>query len=727
MGRLTIVRYQIVHAILQSATSNATVDMRFKAIRKLDDIDRVSREPPNSDRIVAAETEWLCSLEIMLASPLLLPGVAPEEAAPPPPSFTSPFAHTLLSLFGVAISQAPSDPGTRLWKFETRLPGIHIEQPRDAPAAILDQPRPPVADGLGQEPTTRELTALVNSSLKGTKVILHSGEQSMFAKYLTSFLASWGMDLTHVPLDVDESDTASTRSDRSWVRHKRDQCGPIDSGFAGGNSSAETPSNIQSPSVKSSVDASEPLPPEAVAASYVLIDDDVITLRRVLLALRPPMPLHLPSQLAKRPQLASRRSRSSPHVRQSHTQQQQNTTESTIILFSSLTQYRQVREVVQEVLATSRGPTLPHVIVVPKPASPRRVLTALYLAMRQTQIDPFLPPIATSPSSPGSQYWAPKLSPALAGLESEVHGAREGKAGSDPGQPRVRTPPVFSPSHLPHPPSPLGRISDEQVSYFSSVAQTLGGTAASQGMVVQSPDGRPAIFFQPSSKNVRVMPGRAASIREQRGEGSVEDKPRHEVAAPHDIGLGRHDSGSQGEDGSGATSPVPPPTDTPAMHLNSFISAARGTRSPEVQLETGELSSAPTPPPLPPQVTPAPATAQRQPSSPGSGASRPPSIRRNTAGSPKTETIRARGMTSGGTPPASPPVPQGRKVSAMPPTTLSREPSTSSMGVGQRRRVPSTTIVPGAKGRSRANTLKRTTPSVPPISVLIVEGASDPP
>ncbi|CAG8729644.1 5975_t:CDS:2, partial [Ambispora leptoticha] len=76
-----------------------------------------------------------------------------------------------------------------------------------------------------------------------------------------------------------------------------------------------------------------------------------------------------------------------------------------VIHFTSLTKYKLVKDTVQLILSPANGSfPLLQVLVIPKPAGPRRFLTALHTASNKIVVDPLYMPIATSPMSPGQKY-----------------------------------------------------------------------------------------------------------------------------------------------------------------------------------------------------------------------------------------------------------------------------------------------------------------------------------
>ncbi|KDE07970.1 hypothetical protein MVLG_01876 [Microbotryum lychnidis-dioicae p1A1 Lamole] len=591
------------------------------------------------------------------------------------------------------------------------------------------------------EPIAEDLIRFARTSLQGLRVALHAGENSSFAKHLTHHLAGWGMDLTHIALDHDEA--ASTKSGRPRFDSGDHSNEPLNSplrklGLADGLSlsSGGVPSDL----------ATDP------ASSLIVIDDDVTTLRRLLYTLRA-LPLHYHQALpTKRPQLATRRTRSSPHVRQI-TQVPQTQATCVIIHFASLTQYKTIKELVQDALAHTKSPSLPEVLVIPKPAGPRRILTALWTALKRPSIDPSLPPIATSPSAPGVQYWSPKLSPAVGGDEGKPELASdkgEGNVSSGNANVRVHTPPTSSlPSSMTngHPPSPLETISDDQMSYFSGMAQNMDGATPSEGVVFQSPNGRPAIFFQPSTRRVsngkthRDREASVPSVRSRQGSQNTATSPKigepfaspsssqaAPVATPHEIGLGHIRRSSSGSSSTSPKNESPHliPIGTPALTLDSFIlsakSRAAGEEDPLLMADPG--TNVPSPRPsdsLQRQGSSASLTTHRltapTPSSIGTGAVAGSSSPRMGPSGVSAAAARRVGSNTSSTPPSMSPSIGGTGTASSNKTATSA-PATPQTFHSSPPRRPTAGHSP--KSRRRPSR-KVTLPAVPPINVLIVE------
>lgn len=383
---------------------------------------------------------------------------------------------------------------------------------------------------------------------------------------------------------------------------------------------------------------------ELAGTNFVVIDDDVNVLRRRLAQIRravtakfrPQALPHTIGSLRKRPGL-QHRPRSSPSIRMATNQalpsipgtieEGHSETDETakkiidfdplqvvILHFTSLSNYKVVQDTIYaSVFAASdsnmttysggfspypMGEMIPEVLVIPKPAGPRRFLTALHTAVQKPFIDPFFAPIATTPMSPTAQFrvspWAIPLggtpttftpygmTPALAAaaaaaaaagagvtgsrivtgrqhssgstgsaggsvtsssarlptlgstgsadrrspkghpaeqqmLQQQQQNAAAAAAGTIPSMTIPMVPMTYTGQphmYTPHPPSPLGR---DAVEYFSvNAAATQIGD--STGVLVHSPDGRPAgIFFQPQQQSREGRRANSSSASEQQG------------------------------------------------------------------------------------------------------------------------------------------------------------------------------------------------------------------
>ena len=184
-------------------------------------------------------------------------------------------------------------------------------------------------------------------------------------------------------------------------------------------------SNPQNPAA-TAADARGPDGKLVVPFNFVMIDDDVVTLQRELLRIRSAVPMlksALSSALAlsagdasgERPPL-QHRTKSSPQIERVLAQhpeaastasnlltQQESSMSQVIIFFTSVRSYRVVKDAVQPIIDSARysgAPPPPEVMVLPKPAGLRRLLTALYAAEHKPFVETPFTPIATSPLSP---------------------------------------------------------------------------------------------------------------------------------------------------------------------------------------------------------------------------------------------------------------------------------------------------------------------------------------
>jgi osomolarity two-component system response regulator SSK1 len=305
---------------------------------------------------------------------------------------------------------------------------------------------------LSSEPTLQELFAF-SETLRGKKVTLCASSRGSFANHLSSYLTAWGLDVSHYALDPLQPR------------------GPQD---------AENDAAFFQPSTG----------PSIPHTSFVLIDDDIEVLKESLQAIKADANAQNQTSPKPRPSLIHR-PKSTPQLLRGLPSLSKLVQNTTVVHFTSLANYKRVKDIVQSFVVSSQK-QLPEVLVIPKPAGPRRVLTALYTALMKPVVDPFFSPIATSPATPtrNSSFYFP-------------HDQQKGRQGSRPNANRRSDSDKSGKSqgdreHFVVPPSPLS-ISDS-IEYFSETATRLG-TSPSSGLVIQSPDGQPAgIFFLPGSK-----------------------------------------------------------------------------------------------------------------------------------------------------------------------------------------------------------------------------------
>lgn len=369
-------------------------------------------------------------------------------------------------------------------------------------------PRTPIHEfgtegGGTPEPSIELLTTFVES-LKGKKATLYASSKRSFAQHLTSYLTAWGMDVSHVSPDGNVDGVTDSPTSPPPANNRTPQVLSVYPANVEGTLGSSVPSNAE---------ATQPLTESPL---FILIDDNIDILKERLQALR--IEQNQPSSYRnprKRPSLAANhRPRSSPHLARLLGQ---NTTlrqpaPATIMMFASLSKYKLVKDVMQSIVTSYAASSipLPEVMMIPKPAGPRRCLTALHTAVTKPTVASSFIPIATSPTSPSvntqTSFFSSRRNsvsnnpPASPSSTSSTTKSRPVGSRSDSDRSTRSTKDILEqPPNLP--PSPLAL--PDNVEYFSAAAQKLG-TSPSSGLVIQSPDGQPAgIYFHPRSKSSR--------------------------------------------------------------------------------------------------------------------------------------------------------------------------------------------------------------------------------
>ncbi|KAL5527154.1 hypothetical protein ACEPAG_5945 [Sanghuangporus baumii] len=356
----------------------------------------------------------------------------------------------------------------------------------------LRQPYSNMNIQLASEPSLEELLQFAET-LKGKKVVLHASAKGSFAHHLTSYLTTWGLDVSHMTMAASEEDASDAAS--------AETAGNMDDTSRRTSPSVimtDSPAPIEVNPIEEQLRQTS----ERSSTSFVIIDDDVDALRNRLLELRSEPVFNL-----KRPKLAAyHRPKSSPQIVRAKGLKQlstvhQNTSHPVTIHFTSLQNYRLVKDLIHTILSSpSSSGLIPEIIVLPKPAGPRRVLTALRTAVVKPIVDPFFSPIATSPMSPIGQGVNP-FSPFATGTPASRKSGRPTTSPRTTSDRSLRSSKDGVEIVQRLPPSPL-RESDS-LEYFAEAAERLG-TSPSSGLVIQSPDGQPAgIFFHPRGAGPR--------------------------------------------------------------------------------------------------------------------------------------------------------------------------------------------------------------------------------
>lgn len=354
---------------------------------------------------------------------------------------------------------------------------------------------------IANEPSLDQLLQFVET-LRGKNATLYASASGSFAHHLSSYLTAWGMNVSHMSTEPD--------ADGEYQQWGEERAATLDN----------------SPPLEGTSPTSPPERRISSEPAFILVDDDVAVLRHCLQKTKAEQAYPLTLHTRKRPSLANNhRPRSSPQVARvmgMSTSSPPHHPQIVIVHFTSLSNFKLVKDAVQSILTPANGPhtRMPEVIVIPKPAGPRRFLTALHTAVTRPVVDPFFVPTATSPMSPGlhsiSPYFNFTTQPKSPGRSTtSIRTASDRSA---------RSPKDFaselSVSHAP--PSPLGQ--SDGMEYFSDAVVKLGASPTT-GLLIQSPDGQPTgIFFHPKARtpsgssippSPKMEPTRAQEGREQ--------------------------------------------------------------------------------------------------------------------------------------------------------------------------------------------------------------------
>jgi osomolarity two-component system response regulator SSK1 len=406
-----------------------------------------------------------------------------EDFARPTPDFSTLLLRRLLRQIGASLTPnlEPNLPSRRSYELTVIL---ERGSPLNAKTPIPNCPNEPdyeeYGDFFANEPSLEDLNQFAEQ-LRGRKVTLYASSKSSFAHHLTSYLTSWGLDVSHV--SPDSGPDAEAPSDGSQLPET--------------NFSPDLSMTL--PSSKESIspgkdDGASPL-------SFVLIDDDVNVLRDRLNEFRLEHNLH---RVRKRPSLSvHQRPQSSAQTSRNPGQTRHSSLPSSVMImhFTSLVNYKLLKDLVESILIPG---TMPEVMIIPKPAGPRRFLTALHTAVTKPPVDPFFIPTATCPSSRAhteSHFYSSMPRPS-----TPRPPASRSDSDRSPKEPYAETPSNVSP------PSVGVSASRE---YFS---ETKLGSSPSSGLVIQSSDGQPAgIFFHPRAKSGQVL-STSFSIERDKGQ-----------------------------------------------------------------------------------------------------------------------------------------------------------------------------------------------------------------
>ncbi|KAI0693828.1 hypothetical protein BC835DRAFT_1415718 [Cytidiella melzeri] len=468
--------------------------------------------------ILGGDTSFTCSFHILQRftgdedSPMeSRNGNLTCDVPRPPPAFDTLILRRLLRHIGASLRTESGSPDSSIRSYEMSIvlepgaPSVVNPTVAIAPedAAVLGYPDMQIAN----EPSLDELVHFAET-LRGKSVTLHASTTGSFAHHLSSYLTAWGMSVSHMSTEVDADGEYELLGNvpeppLPTMDHSLPSIAEGSSSTSGAQRSSSDP-------------------------AFILIDDDVSVLRSRLQKIKAEQAYPLNLHGRRRPSLASHhRPRSSPQVARvmgmTNNTHSRSTPHVVIVHFTSLSNFKLVKDAIQSVLAPQEGSfvRVPEVIVIPKPAGPRRFLTALHTAVTHPVVDPFFMPTATSPMSPGLHSINPFFS--LTGPPKSP-GARSTASGRTVSDRSTKSPKEFVDAGHTHaaPPSPLGQ--SDNMEYFSDAASKLGGSPAT-GLLIQSPDGQPTgIFFHPKPRYGNAP--RSSSMERSRTQESPQTRQR---------------------------------------------------------------------------------------------------------------------------------------------------------------------------------------------------------
>ncbi|KAG0206432.1 ssk1 response regulator receiver [Mortierella sp. GBA30] len=277
----------------------------------------------------------------------------------------------------------------------------HIKTPLVSPSPPPSSP-PPRRIGSGSSPrisTEPTITDLVRFSrkLSGVRAVVMAKENSAFAVRLVGYLRAWGLTIMKRTIRENEGMPSETESDALISEETQP---PTPGGGAKRTNSSSSLSGKYSGKAESASSVKSLSSP-----AFIMIDDDVKALSQQILKLQTSPPSPAPTGgMPRRP--THRRHKSVTSIQ--HT---------SIVYFTSLPTFKQARDAIMLTLGTQTpglsysiastlsgnqlGPgPLPYILVLPKPAGPRRVLTAIHTAVHAPILDQSYSPIATAPTPP---------------------------------------------------------------------------------------------------------------------------------------------------------------------------------------------------------------------------------------------------------------------------------------------------------------------------------------
>ncbi|KAK5817072.1 hypothetical protein F5H01DRAFT_277133, partial [Linnemannia elongata] len=478
----------------------------------------------------------------------------------------------------------------------------HIKTPLVSPSPPPSSP--PSKRGAGSPKTSTEPTVLellrFSRKLGGVKVVLMAKEHSAFGVRLLGYLKTWGIHVT--TKTIRDTDGAEGEVEGGYGLIAEDPQTPTGA-TKRTNSSSSLSGKLSDASGKTDATA---VPKVVSNPAFIMIDDDVRVLGQQILKLQSTPPSPGPGSTTPKGRPTHRRHKSINSIQ--HT---------SIIYFTSLPTFKQARDTIMLILGTqmpgmhyslantlaghppSQGP-LPYILVLPKPAGPRRVLTAIHTAINVPVLDQTYSPIATAPTSPA---------PMVRHFSAEINPFDRDRIYYDPisHQAYAQTTP-HSTQSSPGSISPNHSLASDQrhrremrqyaepggsggMATYSSESQSLGGIVSPEtpggSRFMASPNGTPVTVSGNQIQGILFDP--TAS----RPQGTLSPSPGGPGQRRVSNGSGRYSS--HGSEGSAYV--IPPATGVVQHQPFSAMHAQRTTDAAAVKTQT------PSPDPTPPTIS----------------------------------------------------------------------------------------------------------------------------
>ncbi|KAF9430246.1 ssk1 response regulator receiver [Podila epigama] len=346
----------------------------------------------------------------------------------------------------------------------------HTKTPLVSPSPSPSSPTPRRLghnSRISTEPTINELVRFTRK-LSGLKVLLLAKEHSAFASRLTGYLKAW--DIVVNRISISESDVSDSRDTQT-----QDELHSLS-----GAKRTSSSSSLSSKHIPTKPETSSPLAKPQTMPAFIMIDDDIKALGQQILKMQANPPIPSPSA----PRRAThRRLKSVSNIQQT-----------SIIYFTSLPTFKLARETVVQLVSaqvpgvgfglgsTNSGTGLgygspPCILILPKPAGPRRILTAMHTAVHSPVLDQTYSPIATAPTSPA---------PAMRHFSEEINPLDRDQVVIDPvsNQAYARTTPQSTQSSPGGGSSPNSHLSDHHRHGRDLVRQSIEAAGRAAGQVV---------------------------------------------------------------------------------------------------------------------------------------------------------------------------------------------------------------------------------------------------